>query len=168
MIIVKYSIIALLLLNINLNCKKNMDNQYFRIIGSEELLKHCQVNLLKIDERGRETLQTILCKGKLNQVKAENEIGCIYIFYVSYKDSMVNVLKIENIMRNANDHIDYLYLSKERDLIRFQYVGRESEIETKRGFGVFLLPKKEFYKINNIQDKNEIETKELLFFEYYS
>ena len=60
-------------------------------------------------------------------------------------------------MRNANDHINHLYLSKENNLIHVQYIGREAEIQTKEGFGLFLLPREEFFKINNIENEEDIK-----------
>lgn len=45
-------------------------------------------------------------------------------------------------------------------------MGRESEIETKKGFGIFLLTKEEYYKVNNIEKEDVKKNNELFFSEY--
>ena len=67
-------------------------------------------------------------------------------------------------MRNANDHINHLYLTKEKDAIQLQYMGREADLVNKQGPGILLLSKEEFFKINNINTEQEIEKCENLFF----
>ena len=61
-------------------------------------------------------------------MEAKTEVAAVYQIYVSYNDSVVNILKFENIMRNANDHINHLYLTKEKDAIQLQYIGREADL----------------------------------------
>ncbi len=163
MIIVKYLYLVILLIT-TIACK--MKNENFNIYGDEELLKNSKINIVEIDDLGNEKTKTLLFLGNKKIVEPKTETSAIYKVYISYKDSLVNVLKFENIMRNANDHINYLYLNKENDLIMLRYVGRESEIETKKGFGIFLLTKEEYYKVNNIEKEDVKKNNELFFSEY--
>lgn len=162
-IIVKCFFIPLLL---TINCRK-MDNQNFKLFGDEELLTNSKINIVKINEAGKKNVQTLLFLGKQKDVIAETEVGVVYNVYVSYNDSVFNVLKFENVMRNASDHINHLYMTKENDSIYINYVGRETEIENKKGFGVFLVPKAEYFKLNNIDNDEEIKKQNDLFSDEY-
>ncbi len=156
----------ILLLIITINCRK-MDNQNFKLFGNEELLTNSKINIVKIDESGNKNVQTLLFLGKQKNVIVETEVGVVYNVYVSYNDSVFNVLKFENVMRNANDHINHLYMTKENNSIYINYVGREAEIENKKGFGVFLLPKAEYFKLNNIENDDEKKKQNELFSSEY-
>lgn len=158
MIIVKLSLLLIL------SCKK-MDKQYFQVFGKEELLKNTKINLLKIDDQGHKSTSTILCNGKLNKIDAENEAAFIYEFYISYNDSHVQILKMENIFRNASDEVNQLYLEKKDNNIFVKFIGREADLKVNEGFQKKLILKDEYYKLNHIQEDEELKKNNQLFFE---
>ena len=153
----------LIFLLINLTCIK-MNKQNFKVFGKQELLKNSKITIVELGDLNTENTETVLFLGKEKEMEAKTEVAAVYQIYVSYNDSVVNVLKFENIMRNANDHINHLYLTKEKDAIQLQYMGREADLVNKQGPGILLLSKEEFFKINNINTEQEIEKCENLFF----
>lgn len=157
MTIAKYCGIFLICLNIS--CK-NMDNEYFQVFGNKELLEKCKINLVKIDETGNESVNNILCNGKLNQIKTENESAAIYKFYFSYKDSYVELLTTENIFRNASDQVNNLYIEEKDSIIYVKFIGRKLDIEKDDVFRKALINKEKYYEINAIShnDLNQIDS----------
>lgn len=152
----------IILIITKLSCK--MENSNFEIYGNEELIKHSKINIVKIDDNGNERQQTLLFFGKTNIIKAETEVGATYKVYISYKDSLVNVLQFENVMRYANDHINRFYMIREKDYISVLYIGRKANLNNKEGFRVFLIPTKDFFKLNAIEDKEDKNKYKKLFF----
>lgn len=145
-------------------CTK-MNEQTFKVFGKEDILKNTKINIIKIDDRGTKTENTLLFLGKEYDINAETEVGATYELYVSYKDSLVNILKFENVMRNANDHINHIYLNEENNSINVIYIGRESDVDKHHGFMKTLMPINDFYKANNISDDKTIEKYSQLFFD---
>lgn len=162
MIIAKFC--GIILIGLNISCK-NMDNEYFQVFGKKEVLDKCKINLVKIDEAGKDSLYNILCNGKLNRVKAENESAAIYKFYISYNNSSVEVLKTENIFRNATDQVNYLYLEEKDHLIYVKFVGRKANIENSE-FNKVLIDRAQYDHNSGSTDGSD-DAKELnsLFFE---
>ncbi|WP_241280400.1 hypothetical protein [Chryseobacterium cucumeris] len=151
-----------LLLITTVACTK-MNEQTFKVFGKEDILKNTKINIIKIDDRGAKTENTLLFLGKEYDINAETEAVATYELYVSYKDSLVNILKFENVMRNANDHINHIYLNEENNSINVIYIGRESDVVKHHGFMKTLMPKNDFYKANNISDDKTIEKYNQLF-----
>lgn len=145
-------------------CTK-MNEQTFKVFGKENIVKNTKINIIKTDDRGAKTENTLLFLGKEYDINAETEVGTNYKIYVSYKDSLVNILKFENIMRNANDHINHIYLNEENNNINVIYIGRESDVAKHHGFMKTLIPKNDFYKANDISDDKMIEKYNQLFFD---
>jgi hypothetical protein len=144
-----------------------MSKQDFKVYGEEVILKDCKINIFIEDETGNKKQNTILYKGKLNKITPETEIGELYKIYVSYKDSHVNVLKFENIFRNASDQINHFYIDKRDDIISVMFVGREAEIKSKEGFTKILIPIDEYFKTQNITDEKLIAKEKSYFFNSY-
>ena len=163
--IVKYILFSLILIT-NLTCNK-MNKQNFKVFGEDDLLRNTKINIVETGETGEKIEKTFLFKGEKYDVEAEVETGGVYEVYVSYKDSLVNVLKFENVMRNANDYINHLYLTNTDNKINILYVGRESDIAKKKGFNVFLIALDEYYKIHDITSDNEIKENNILLFEKF-
>lgn len=149
---------------LSLSCK-NMEKQYYEVVGKEELLKKSKICLLKVDEKGNENIQTILCNGKLNKIEVENEIASINRFFISYNDSQIEILSMENIFRNASDQINHLILEEKDNEILIKFVGRRADLDADKGFQKKLTAKDEFYKIHNIQSEEEIKKNNMLFFQ---
>lgn len=161
MTIVKY--IFLFILLILMQCKQ-MESKEFKVFGKEELLKNSKITIIEISDSEPDKVQTLLNLGNVTKLKTENKVSLIYEIYISYKDSLVNVLKYENIMVNANDHINHIYINEEDSMIKVTYFGRESDLKSQEGFSKILLPKKEFFRINNIEKKEDIIKYEKFFF----
>ncbi len=155
-----------MLLVINQSCKK-MDNQEFKVFGDAELLNNTKITIVEVGDFDSEKIRTLLFFGRRMKLKPETEVGVVYKIYISYKDSVVNVLKFDNVMRNANDHINHLYLEKEKDIINIIYVGRESEIRSKKGFYKILIPVEDFYKQEGIIKNEDKEKAKKLLFDIY-
>jgi len=149
-----------------------MNNPDFKIFGDKELLKDCKINLKLGFQKYKDgkyddiyLYKTILNKGEIKEFPYEDYD---YIdIYVSKNDSLVSVLRFENIMRNANDYINHLYLKKEHNLIKILYVGRESGIKNEQGIHKILIPLEDFYKQENIKKNEEKEITKKLFFNNY-
>jgi len=148
-----------------------MNDSNFKIFGDQNLLKDIKINIVETRETretretGEKKVNTLLFLGKKSTIEAETETSVLYTVYVSYKDSLVNSLKFENIMRNSNTYINHLYISKKDDSIILTYIGRESKIN--EGVNIVLLPKKEFFRNNNIEKQEEMKDYENLFFDNY-
>lgn len=153
-----------------LNCKK-MDPE-FKIYGDEDLLKDIKINIKFIREyyqRDNESkLVTALYKGK--RYKVQEEYADTYIFYLSYKDSLVAMVEDENIMQYADGYINHLYVKKdENDQIYLFYVGMEADI--KRGWGLKtppVIPLHQFFEKEKITAPSEQEKYTKYFFNFYN
>lgn len=160
------TIIILLILLTNLSCNK-MDKQDFKVYGDTLLLKECKINIIKINESGVATKQTLLYNGKQFLVESESEIAEAYTVYFSYKDSLINVLKYENIFRNTNDQVNHFYFAKNKGTISVKFVGRRDDLKNKQGFTTTLIPFDEYQKRNTIDEQKDKEEIKQLFFTLY-
>lgn len=161
MTIAKYCSVVILIY-LNMSCK-NMDNEYFQVFGKNELLEKCKINLVKIDEVGNESIHNILCNGKLNQIKAENESASIYKFYFSYNDNYIELLNTENIFRNASDKVNNLYIEEKDSIIYIKFVGRKSDIGKDDIFRKALIDKEKYYEANSISHSDLSQINSLFF-----
>ncbi len=140
-----------------------MSKQDFKVFGDEKLLKNCKVNIVKIDASGTETKKTLLFSGRSQNVKSETETGVIYWVYISYKDSLVNRFEFENIMRNANDYINHIYIEEIDSEIDFKYVGREKDLTDNKGYHQILIPLERYFDGNKIEEKLKKKENEMFF-----
>ncbi len=142
------------------NC--TMKDQYFEVHGDTNLLKAVTINIYSITEDNHSSVKSLLYNGVVGKIKAVTEIACVYTLFISNQDSLVNTLKFENVMRNAKDPVNQIYLSEENDEIFISYVGRESDIEERKGFKTRLIPLDLYFEQNNItkeSDKTEMKEK---------
>ena len=153
-----------------INCKK-MEPE-FKIYGDEDLLKDIKINIKFTRdhyENGLESkLVTALYKGK--RYKVQGEYTFIYTFYLSYKDSLVTVREMENIMQYADGYINHLYIKKdEKDQIYLFYVGMEANIKKGWGFSTPpIMSLQKFFEKENITHKEEQEKYKNYFFNFYN
>lgn len=131
-----------------------MNNEYFKVFGEKKLLNRCKINLKVIDEIGNEHIYNILCNGKVKDVKAENEAAVIYKFYFSYNDHAIEVLKTENIFRNASDQVNNLYIEEKDGIIYVKFIGRKSDIENNENFRKMLIDKNKYFELYPTPDNN--------------
>lgn len=165
-IIVK--IVLSVLIVINLSCNKNkMDEQNFKVFGEESLLKDCKINISIYTQigydnttskySGTEELKTLLFNGNSYKVKSLKDYS-VYTVYVSYKDSLVNKVVVENIFYATKDQIAAdLYINKTNDTISILFLGKEA----------VLVSLDDYFRLNKI-NKDELKNKEKkLFFDFY-
>lgn len=144
----------------------------FKIYGDEALLKDIKINIKFIrkqyDRDDEAKLVTALYEGK--RYKVQERYADSYIFYLSYKDSLVTMFETENLMQHANDYINHLYVKKdEQGQIYLFYVGTETHI--KNGWGLktpSVIPLHQFFKKENITDKEEQEKYKSYFFDFHN
>lgn len=162
MTIVKYGfIITILIINLTY---KNMDKREIKVLGDKELLKECDVNLQFLFQDYQEgkyhytyICKTILHRGIIRAVPYE-DFDLIEI-YVSRKGSMVNVFKFENLLRNMKEPSDIVLILEKNN--------KGDVIIKCYGLELILIPKEEFYKVNNIENEEEIKRYDQLFFNEY-
>ncbi len=164
----KFYLLIILILSFT-NCT-TMEPE-FELYGDTVLLQNMKINMLSIKEEkypNRESkIETFLYDGEKYKIQNQNVVN--YEVYFSYKDSMVGVLKFENIMKWANDYINHLYVYKEKDTIYIQYIGRETQIKDKKGFiSNPAIPLSDFYKKEKIISNVVKEEFEKKFFKYYN
>ncbi|WP_271784930.1 hypothetical protein [Aquimarina algiphila] len=143
----------------------------FELHGDTMLLQNMKINMLSIKEEkypNRESkIETLLYDGEKYKIHNQNIVN--YEVYFSYKDSLVGVLKFENVMKWAKDYINHLYVYKDKDSIYLQYIGRETQIQDKKGFmssPAILL--NDFYRKENIVSDKEKEVLKKKFFDFYN
>lgn len=144
-----------------------MDQTEFKVYGNKELLDYSKINIYQQDENGKKQTETLFYLGELKEFKPNDEIAVFYEVYISYKDSLVNTLKFENVMRNANDHVNHIYIQKENDEISVIYIGRESEIETQKGFRTVLIPLNKYLELNHITSEKDKESTKNKFYDMF-
>lgn len=149
--IVKYSLLIILI-----NC--NMKNSDFKVIGNEEIIKDIKINVQKGYKN--DTIENLISNNKINNIES-SEDG-IYIFYISYKGLVINKV-VDDVFYGVSDPAHIFNVEEKDKQIIITYIGRESDVESKKGYKVILLPKEQYFKINNISDSEEIKKTEILF-----
>jgi hypothetical protein len=167
--------ILFLTLLTQLSCNK-MNEQKFKVFGDESLLKDCKINVSTYRQisynpttslyTSTEELKTVLFNGEFFEIESLEDDN-IYTFYFSYKDSLINKRRIENVYYGASDRISHFYISKTDGVIAILFVGREAEIKKKQGFGTFLIPVEDYFKKNKIDNEESRNKEKKLFFDYY-
>ncbi|MCG8894619.1 hypothetical protein G1K97_13050 [Tenacibaculum finnmarkense] len=130
-----------------------------------------KINMLSVKDvkypNSASKIETLLFEGEKYNVQNNDVMS--YEVYFSYKDSLVGVLKFENIMKWANDYINHLYVYKGEDGIYLQYIGREAEIKDKKGFvSLPAMSINEFYEKEKIVSKVKKEQVERFFKSFYN
>ena len=141
-----------------------MDKQNFKVFGDQSLLKDCKINICKL-YKNRTITETIFYNGKTKFSTPDN--NALYLIYFSYKDSLVNKKRIENVFYGANDQVNHFYINENEGVISILFVGREAEIKTKQGFLTILIPQEKFFQQNNIDTVESINKEKKLFFDNY-
>lgn len=160
-----FTICLLVIVLMFLSCdNKNKNN--FEVFGEESLLKDCKINVYKSGEDLQMT-KTLLFNGNRYEVKS-SETDIRHIIYVSYRDSLVNIIDYENILRGEENQINHFYLYKNKDIISFKFIGNEEFLKEKEESpGHILIPINE-YLIQKHVDTEELKNKEKrLFFDFY-
>jgi len=139
----------------------------FKVFGEENLLQDCQINLFTFSVTGDKEENTLLNNGKFNQFESKFETPLSYKVYISYKDKHVNVLEFQNKNYGAIDQINHLYVNKKDGVILIMFIGREANIEEKRGLTVALVPIDDYFKSKNITDEKQIQQEKQKFFNVY-
>lgn len=166
--IVSYLLFAILLINI-ITCT-TMEPE-FKVYGDTKIIQDVKINLA-ITRQGEypnneSAIITLYDKGKKYTPQIKNALA--YKVYFSYKESYVTVLKFENVMQWANDYINHLYIYKENDAIYIQYIGRNSDIDPRKGFkSLPLISLNDFYEKENIITEKQKEETRNIFFKFYS
>ena len=88
--------ILFLTLLTNLSCNK-MNEQNFKVFGDESLLKDCKINIVNKTESENKIIESLLYKGKIQEIPINNETGEFYKIYVSYNDDLITTIEFENI-----------------------------------------------------------------------
>lgn len=110
--------------------------------------------------------ETLLEQGKRYHI--QYEYAYMHKVYFSYRDSLVGILEFENIYQWANDYINHIYVDKINDTLSIQYIGRESEIDERKGFkSTPAIPLKEYIKSKGITEKDRKAEFKKRFFEFY-
>ena len=141
-----------------------MGKREFKVFGDKELLRECNINLQFLFQDYQEgkyhytyIRKTILHQGIIREVPYE-DFDLIEI-YVSCKGSMVNVCKFENILRNMKEPPDIVLILEKNN--KGDFIIKCDDLE------LILIPKEEFYKVNNIEKEKEIQKYNQLFFNEY-
>lgn len=143
----------------------------FELYGDAVLLQNMKINMLSIKDvkypNSASKIETLLFEGEKYNVQNNDVMS--YEVYFSYKDSLVGVLKFENIMKWANDYINHLYVYKDEGGIYLQYIGRETEIKDKKGFiSLPAMSINEFHEKEKIVSKVKKEQVERFFKSFYN
>ena len=138
-----------------------MNKDDFKVFCDEELAKDCKINIKKIVDADNISTETLLYNGTSYNVAPEE--GTVYEFYFSYKDSLVNKLRYENIFYAANDQINHFYMERKEDKIVAKFVGREAFLETGDGASLILIPLEEYFLLHKNNDTKSIEDEKQIF-----
>jgi hypothetical protein len=155
--------VLFLIILTNFSCNK-MKEQEFKVFGDESLLKDCKVNICKI-YNNKTIIETIFYNGKKGLSTPDN--NALYEIYFSYKDSLINKKRIENVFYGANDQINHFYINENNGMVSILFVGREAEIKSKQGFNIILIPVKDYIKQNKIENEEFISKEKKLFCNHY-
>ncbi len=164
LLIAIFKAIMIMLLLINLSCN-NMNKEDFKVFGEEVILKDCKINIKKSYAENNNKTETVFFNGKLRNIEPDNY--AVYSIYLSFKDSLVNVIHMENVFYGASDQINHFYIDKKQNMISVLFVGRESEIKSKKGFQKILIPIDDYFKTQNITDEKLIQEEKGKFFNLY-
>ncbi|WP_155995250.1 hypothetical protein [Tenacibaculum ovolyticum] len=141
----------------------------FKVIGESEVLKDLRINLHLTRQTNpeEEIFFTLLDKGVLSNV--DTQYTFFHKIYFSYKGASVAVLEFDNIDDKSGDYINHLYVSKEKDSLYVQYIGRESEIKHKSTYKKTpMISLKDWYNNKTITSQKMKESYHKMFFEYYN
>lgn len=174
MIIVKTILISIVLINLSCN---NMNKADFKVFGEESLLKDCKINVsayrqIGYDNNtskyiGKEELRTLLFNGKSYEVES-SEDDSIYIIYLSYKDSLVNILEYENVMGGEESVINHFYIIKNKDGIAVKFVGSKELLNSIKDIpSNNLITLEEFFRQKKINSEELKNKEKKLFFDFY-
>jgi hypothetical protein len=112
------------------------------------------INNITSKYSGTEELKTLLFNGNSYKVKSIEDYS-VYTVYVSYKDSLVNKVVVENIFYATKDQIAAdLYINKTNDTISILFLGKEA----------VLVSLDDYFRLNKIDLKNK---EKKLFFDFY-
>lgn len=143
----------------------------FKIFGDSAILEKMVINVensindTKYPGYSDSKVQTQLYKGKQQSFKNSDVIS--YSIYFSYENK-VNKLKFDNIMSDREGHVNYLYVFKKDDGIYLKYYGVESDIQEEIGpTSGITIPLEEYFKENNILDKEEQQFYQERFFDFF-
>lgn len=151
--------ILFLTLLTNLSCNK-MNEQNFKVFGDESLLKDCKINIVNKTESENKIIESLLYKGKIQEIPINNETGEFYKIYVSYNDDLITTIEFENILRNMKNPPDISFTIQKNNN---GFIGIK---ETAKDFSV-LLPIEDYFKLNKIDNEESKNKEKKLFFEYY-
>jgi hypothetical protein len=144
-----------------------MNEQEFKVFGENEVLKNCKINIVKVNEQGVEKKETLLCNGKQYSIKTEDEVGAIYTVYFSYNDSLVNIIKYENILRGTNEEINNFYITKNQSAVLAKLIGKKNNLKIGKGHQVVLMPIVDYFKEQKIESEQDQIRIRILFLDNY-
>ena len=124
-----------------LNCNSMKENKFI-ISGNEDLLANSKICIVKNSETGTKEVKSLLYLNKHHLVSVNNDIAEYYNIYVSFNDSIVTVLKFENINRNISK--DDINLEMEKD--------DDGNVGIKNSYAKSLtplIPFEEYYRLKN-------------------
>lgn len=149
----------LFILTLLFNCNTMKENKFI-ISGDTELLKNSKICIVKTSETGKKKIGSALYLNEQELIIVNNDIAEYYKIYVSFKDSLVTVLKFENINRNIAKEDITLIMEKDKNGLVGIRNGHSSSIK-------ILIPLEEYLKKENIGDTNKInEEKKYFFFKH--
>lgn len=137
-----------------------MNEQNFKVFGDESLLKDCKINIVNKTESENKIIESLLYKGKIQEIPINNETGEFYKIYVSYNDDLITTIEFENILRNMKNPPDISFTIQKNNN---GFIGIK---ETAKDFSV-LLPIEDYFKLNKIDNEESKNKEKKLFFEYY-
>lgn len=164
-----FKMFYLLSILIFVGCNKmNEHKDNFEIFGEESLLKDIKLNVVKRSEIGLKKKETLIFNGEKYIVEEENETGFVYKIYVSYKDSLVNAMEYDNIMRGDDNQINHFYLYKNKDIVYFKFVGVKKNLQEMEDRPIHsLIPVDEYFMQKRICNEDSISKEKKLFFDFY-
>lgn len=160
------------------SCSKiSNDKQNLKVIGEKSLLKDCKINVSRYTQigydnttskySGTEELKTLLFNGNSYEVKSLED-DSVYTIYFSYKDSLVNVFKYENIMGGEENQINHFYIYKNKDVVYFKFVGVKEFLKEMEDRPIqILIPLEKYFKQKQISTKELKNIEKKLFFDFY-